>query len=95
MFGRRAKLQCPRLIKGLIGQGSTGWLKRFVGTFLPDDVLNLDRANFYTCGARPVGDSSCFNEQAGITFFIERVLAQPEVSHLLLIDDGSTDSTVS
>ena len=39
--------------------------------------------------------AACFNEQAAITRFIERVLAQSEVSHLLLIDDGSSDSTVS
>ena len=39
--------------------------------------------------------AACFNEKAVITRFIERVLAQSEVSHLLLIDDGSSDSTVS
>ena len=33
----------------------------------------------------------CFNEAAGITNFIETVLAQPAVDRLLLIDDGSSD----
>ena len=36
----------------------------------------------------------CFNEEAGITKFIEAVLAQPSVDRLLLIDDGSRDHTV-
>ncbi|OUW41660.1 MAG: glycosyltransferase [Synechococcus sp. TMED185] len=35
----------------------------------------------------------CFNEEAGITTFIEAVLAQPSVDRLLLIDDGSLDNT--
>ena len=35
----------------------------------------------------------CFNEEAGITTFIEAVLAQPSVDRLLLIDDGSRDHT--
>ena len=35
----------------------------------------------------------CFNEEAGITTFIEAVLAQPSVERLLLIDDGSRDNT--
>ena len=35
----------------------------------------------------------CFNEEAGITQFIEAVLAQPSVDRLLLIDDGSRDDT--
>ncbi|HCA61882.1 beta-glycosyltransferase/ family 2 [Synechococcus sp. Minos11] len=35
----------------------------------------------------------CFNEEAGITTFIEAVLAQPSVDRLLLIDDGSRDNT--
>ena len=39
--------------------------------------------------------SACFNEEAVITRFIERVLAQPDVHRLLLIDDGSSDSTVA
>ena len=39
--------------------------------------------------------SACFNEEAVITRFIERVLAQPDVHRLLLIDDGSSDATVS
>ena len=39
--------------------------------------------------------AACFNEETVITRFIERVLVLPEVSHLLLIDDGSSDATVS
>ena len=39
--------------------------------------------------------AACFNESRVITQFIERVLAQPEVSHLLLVDDGSSDATVA
>ena len=39
--------------------------------------------------------AACFNESRVITRFMERVLAQPEVNHLLLIDDGSSDATVS
>ena len=35
----------------------------------------------------------CFNEEHGITQFIEAVLAQPSVDRLLLIDDGSRDDT--
>ena len=35
----------------------------------------------------------CFNEEAGITTFIEAVLAQPSIDRLLLIDDGSRDNT--
>ena len=35
----------------------------------------------------------CFNEEAGITNFIEAVLAQPSVDRLLLIDDGSRDDS--
>ena len=38
--------------------------------------------------------AACFNEEAVICTFIERVLALPEVSHLLLVDDGSRDGTV-
>ena len=38
--------------------------------------------------------AACFNEEIVITRFIERVLALPEVSRLLLIDDGSADVTV-
>ena len=39
--------------------------------------------------------AACFNEQAVITAFIERVLAVPSVERLVLIDDGSSDDTVS
>ena len=39
--------------------------------------------------------AACFNEATVITRFIERVLAQSEVHRLLLIDDGSSDATVS
>ena len=39
--------------------------------------------------------AACFNEAEGISAFIERVMALPEVDHLLLIDDGSSDATVS
>ncbi|MGE4581319.1 MAG: glycosyltransferase family 2 protein [Synechococcus sp.] len=39
--------------------------------------------------------AACFNESPVIIRFIERVLAQPEVSQLLLIDDGSSDATVA
>ena len=39
--------------------------------------------------------AACFNEATVITRFIERVLAQPEVHRLLLIDDGSSDATVA
>ena len=38
--------------------------------------------------------AACFNEQAVITHFIERVLAVPGVDRLVLIDDGSADGTV-
>ena len=39
--------------------------------------------------------AACFNEEAVIIRFIERVLALPQVSRLLLIDDGSSDATVA
>ena len=39
--------------------------------------------------------AACFNEEAVICQFIERVLVLPEVSHLLLVDDGSRDATVA
>ena len=39
--------------------------------------------------------AACFNEEAVITRFIERVLALPEVDRLLLVDDGSSDATVA
>ena len=37
--------------------------------------------------------AACFNEAAVISIFLERVMALPEVEHLLLIDDGSSDAT--
>ena len=39
--------------------------------------------------------AACFNEEVVICQFIERVLVLPEVSHLLLVDDGSRDGTVA
>lgn len=39
--------------------------------------------------------AACFNEQAVITSFIERVLKVPGVERLVLVDDGSRDDTVS
>ena len=39
--------------------------------------------------------AACFNEEVVICQFIARVLALPEVSHLLLVDDGSRDGTVA
>ncbi len=39
--------------------------------------------------------AACLNEEAVIIRFVERVLALPEVHHLLLIDDGSCDRTVA
>ncbi len=38
--------------------------------------------------------AACFNEEAVITSFMERVLAVPGVDQLVLIDDGSRDATV-
>ena len=38
--------------------------------------------------------AACFNEEAVITRFIERVLGAPGMDHLVLIDDGSRDATV-
>ena len=38
--------------------------------------------------------AACFNEESLICRFIERVIVLPEVTHLLLIDDGSCDTTV-
>jgi len=35
----------------------------------------------------------CFNEAEVISVFLERVMALPDVDHLLLIDDGSSDAT--
>ena len=39
--------------------------------------------------------ATCFNEAELLSAFMERVVALPEVDHLLLIDDGSSDATVS
>ena len=39
--------------------------------------------------------AACFNEAAVISTFLERVTALPDVDHLLLIDDGSSDATVA
>ena len=39
--------------------------------------------------------AACFNEAEVISTFMQRVMALPEVDHLLLIDDGSSDATVS
>ena len=39
--------------------------------------------------------AACFNEETVICKFVERVIALPEVSHLLLVDDGSRDGTVA
>jgi glycosyltransferase involved in cell wall biosynthesis len=39
--------------------------------------------------------AACFNEAEVISAFIERVVALPDVDHLLLIDDGSSDATVA
>ena len=38
--------------------------------------------------------AACFNEEQVITRFIDRVLALEEVDRLVLVDDGSSDSTV-
>ena len=39
--------------------------------------------------------AACFNEAEVISVFLERVMALPEVNHLLLIDDGPTDAKVA
>lgn len=39
--------------------------------------------------------ATCFNESDVITKFIDSVLRYPEVDHLVLVDDGSTDQTVN
>ena len=39
--------------------------------------------------------AACFNEETVITRFIDQVMVLPEVDRLLLIDDGSSDGTVS
>ena len=36
--------------------------------------------------------ATCFNEAELISAFMERVMALPEMEHLLLIDDGSSDA---
>ncbi|WP_320673833.1 glycosyltransferase family 2 protein [Prochlorococcus sp. MIT 1341] len=38
--------------------------------------------------------AACWNEEAVICQFIERVLLRPDVAGLVLVDDGSTDSTL-
>ena len=38
--------------------------------------------------------AACFNEAEVITRFIDRVLALEEVDRLVLVDDGSSDSTL-
>ena len=37
--------------------------------------------------------AACFNEPEVISVSLERVMALPDVNHLLLIDDGSSDAT--
>ncbi len=37
--------------------------------------------------------ATCFNEAELISDFMERFMALPEMEHLLLIDDGSSDAT--
>ncbi|MAH58142.1 MAG: glycosyltransferase [Synechococcus sp. ARS1019] len=39
--------------------------------------------------------AACFNEETVIPRFIDQVMVLPEVDRLLLIDDGSSDGTVS
>ena len=39
--------------------------------------------------------AACFNEAEVINAFIKRVVGLPDVDHLLIIDDGSSDSTVA
>ena len=39
--------------------------------------------------------AACFNEETVIRRFIERVIALPALDRLLLIDDGSSDVTVT
>ena len=41
------------------------------------------------------GVAACFNEETVIPRFIDQVMVLPEVDRLLLIDDGSSDGTVS
>ena len=38
--------------------------------------------------------AACFNEEAVICQFIERVVLLPEVAALVLVDDGSSDATL-
>ncbi len=37
--------------------------------------------------------ATCFKEAELISAFMERLMALPEMEHLLLIDDGSSDAT--
>ena len=37
--------------------------------------------------------ATCFNEAELISAFMERVMALPEMEHLPLVDDGSSDAT--
>ena len=37
--------------------------------------------------------ATCFKEAELISAFMEQVMALPDVDHLLLIDDGSSDAT--
>ncbi len=39
--------------------------------------------------------AACFNEEAVISKFLERLLPIKDISHVLLIDDGSNDETVN
>ena len=39
--------------------------------------------------------AACFNEAEVVSAFIEHVEAFQDVDHLLLIDDGSSDASVS
>ena len=39
--------------------------------------------------------AACFNEAEGIEAFIAAIRRQPEVEHLLLVDDGSRDATTA
>jgi len=45
--------------------------------------------------AQTVVVAACFNEEAVICQFIDRVIAQSGVCGLVLVDDGSTDQTVA
>ena len=55
----------------------------------------LDQATGSTSKTRQVWVlAACFNEEDVICRFIEEVLALQDVSHLVLVDDGSRDRTV-